>query len=81
MKTNYKYIMMEKLEQKQKTSVWGVKNNHGDYFIGSIRWNPGWRQYCFFPDNEIVFSVGCLKDICEFIVELRKEEQCGGEAE
>lgn len=66
-----KYIHFVKIEEKPKTSVWSVVNNTGDYPIGIIRWNPGWRQYCFYPETDIVFSVGCLQDICQFIKEAR----------
>lgn len=73
MRTDFKYIRMVKIADKPKTSVWEVQNKTGEYSIGIIKWNPGWRQYCFFPDNGIVFSVGCLKDICEFIEGIKRD--------
>lgn len=74
MKTDFQYIRMVKIADKPKTSVWEVQNKKGEYSIGIIKWNPGWRQYCFFPDNGIVFSVGCLKDVCNFINELKQHQ-------
>jgi len=75
MRTAYKYINFIKVADKPKTSVWHCNSNSGDYIIGIVKWNPGWRQYCFFPENETVFSNGCMQDISNFIVELRKGEQ------
>jgi hypothetical protein len=71
MKTEYQYIRMEKIRDLPKTSVWEVQNKSGEYSIGIIKWNPGWRQYCLFPDATTVFSIGCLKDICDFINEFK----------
>ena len=74
MKTEFQYINMVKIAEKPKTTVWEVQNKKGDYSLGIIKWNPGWRQYCYFPDDKLVFSAGCLKDICEFIIELRSKQ-------
>jgi hypothetical protein len=73
MKTEFQYIRMEKIRDLPKTSVWEVQNKSGEYSIGIIKWNPGWRQYCFFPDPNTVYSNGCLKDIIEFIASLQEE--------
>jgi hypothetical protein len=74
MKTEFQYIKMVKIANKPKTTVWEVQNKRGDYSLGIIKWNPGWRQYCYFPDDKLVFSVGCLQDICLFITELRSKQ-------
>lgn len=70
-----KYIYFKKIESKPKTSVWSCRNNSGDYQIGIIKWNPGWRQYCFFSEPDMVFSVGCMDDICKFITMLKEEKR------
>jgi len=76
LKTEYNYIIFKKFAQKEKTSVWYCLNKSGDYRLGRIQWNPGWRQYCFFPEpQELVFSAGCLNDICEFMDNLRNWEK------
>jgi len=74
MKTDFKYIKFVKIADKPKTTVWSCQNVKGDYGIGIVRWNPGWRQYCFFPEPEMVFSVGCMQDIIDFIQDLNKSE-------
>ena len=63
----FKYIQFVKVADKPKTSVWSCRNVNGNYEIGVVKWNPGWRQYCFFPAPGTVFSKGCMQDICEFI--------------
>ena len=75
MKTEFKYIQMIKIADKPKTTVWEVQNKNGEYSLGIIKWNPGWRQYCYFPDNNLVFSKGCLENVCEFIKELKGASQ------
>ena len=72
-KTQYKYIHFEKIADKPMTSVWSCRNNTGDYEIGIVKWNPGWRQYCFFPSSDMVFSPGCMKDIIDFIAALAQQ--------
>lgn len=67
-----KYIHFKKIEDKPKTSVWSCRNNSGDYQIGVVKWNPGWRQYCFFSEPDMVFSIGCMEDICKFIKTLKE---------
>ncbi len=77
-KTRFKYIHFVKIDEKPKTTVWSCQNNSGDYSIGLIKWEPGWRQYCFFPEPGMLFSKGCMQDICEFITSLNQEENRAG---
>ena len=78
MKTEYKYIHFIKIEDKPKTSIWMCHNNNSSVGLGRIKWNSGWRQYCYYPRCEAVYSVGCLEDINHFINQLeiqRKEKK------
>lgn len=61
------FIEFNLVEQKPKTSVYAVRNIKSQSVIGWIKWHPSWRQYCFFPEPDCVFSVGCLNDIVSFI--------------
>ena len=65
--SNYKYIHFEKVKDKDKTSVWSCRNNKSNIELGIIKWHPAWRQYCYFPTIEAVYSKGCFKDIIDFI--------------
>jgi hypothetical protein len=76
---NKKYIDFDLVQILPKTSIWAVRNTTSKLIIGYIKWYPGWRQYCFFPNSETVFSLGCLHDINEFIITatmLKNEDKC-----
>jgi len=73
-KTTFQFIHFEKIEEKPKTSVWSCRNNRSSEELGQVRWYPAWRQYCYFPTCQAVYSVGCLEDINSFIGELKKAE-------
>lgn len=68
---DYKYITMIKIEDKPKTSVFAVESKHEDQ-LGIVKWFAQWRQYCFFPEDDCVFSKGCMDDINHFIAELHQ---------
>lgn len=62
-----------KVNKKIKTFL--IINNTYNNVLGEIKWNPKWRQYCFYPTNETIFSVGCLNDINNKITELMNERK------
>jgi len=75
MKTEYKYIYFEdksSLYPKRKTAVWCCFNKSSHLMIATIAWNGRWRQYCFFPEKDTVFSSGCMDDIIDFINQLKQ---------
>ena len=67
----YEYIHFEKMADLSKTSVWVCRNNRSLGELGIVKWHPTWRQYCYFPTGQAVYSQGCLKDIQSFINILR----------
>lgn len=69
------YIEFELVEKKPKTDVYHVVNTNENIVIGMIRWYGAWRKYCFFPEDDIVLSGGCLHDIEEFINELMEKRK------
>ena len=71
LKTRYKYIHFLKIADKPKTSVWSCCNNKSEEELGQIKWYPGWRQYCYFPTTQAVYSVGCFEDVNDFMRQLR----------
>ena len=72
MKTKYKFIHFIKIEDKTKTSVWDCKSNRTNFLLGVIKWYLPWRQYCFYTMGaDVVFNVGCLEDINDFIRQLK----------
>ena len=67
MKTEFRYIHFVQQASKGITSVWSCRNiHHGDQ-LGVVKWNGAWREYCYFPTVQAVYSVECLRDIAEFI--------------
>lgn len=82
MKTKYKYIEMEKIiikNKKRKTDIYSVKSKSSAWEIGKIKWFPSWRQYCFFPESNTIFSKGCLDDISDFLEQLKQERKTHGD--
>ena len=71
MRTTYQYIHFVEVEKKAKTSVWSCRNNRTGGELGRVEWYGPWRQYCFFPEPTTVFNVTCLKDIIDFLRQLR----------
>ncbi len=72
MKTLYKHIHFRKITDLPKTSVWSCLSNRTKDELGMVKWYPSWRQYCFFPHPETVYSTGCLEDIKDFIRQLKQ---------
>ena len=70
-KTNYKYLHFVKTEDKPKTSVWSCKTRD-DTELGIVKWFSSWRQYCYFPICQAVYSAGCLDDISSFMRQLHE---------
>lgn len=70
-----KYIDFRLLEEKPRTQVWGIYSKSQDIRLGVVRWWGSWRQYCFFPEDGILYSSGCLSDIIAFIGKLMDERK------
>ncbi len=67
------YIEFRRLPSKRKTSVWSVCATRSGKALGVVQWFTGWRQYCFMPLEDTVFSKGCMEDINDFISQLMQE--------
>ena len=75
MKTEYKYIYFEVVEEKPKTKVWGCYNKRTKNILAFVKWYPVWRQYCFFSEQQTVFNTSCLKDVAEFLDQLNEAQK------
>lgn len=67
METKYTFVHFIKVDQKPKTSVWSCRNNRSNNELGEVKWHGPWRQYCYFPTVQAVYSAGCLRDIKDFV--------------
>jgi hypothetical protein len=65
--TESKYLFFVVGEPKPKTEVWQLVSKSQDALLGELKWYAPWRQYCFFPSDETVWSLGCLEDVLAFI--------------
>jgi len=77
MKTKYKFIHFEPMEwlDTGKTKHFDCKNNNDNYSLGIVEWERGWRQYIFSSSGaDVIFSVGCLLDIIDFINQLKNND-------
>lgn len=66
-KTQFLYIHFVQLPGRGSTSVWSCRNTDQGNELGVVKWNCVWRQYCYFPAVQTIYSVGCMRDIIEFI--------------
>lgn len=57
------------------TKIWICENINNGAKLGIIKWYGSWRQYCYFTSPDRIFSVGCLKEISDFIVSRMKERK------
>lgn len=60
------------VDKKPITNVYSVRSKCSKCRLGTIKWHPSWRNYCYFPsiDEETVYSDRCLMSISIFIKEL-----------
>jgi len=67
------YIDYVLIESKPKTDVFQVYSRSSLESLGEIKWYAPWRQYCFFPDEETVWSKGCLNEVNSLIEKFMDE--------
>lgn len=71
MQKKYKYILFNEIHSKNKTKKFECLTTRGDQKLGEVEWYRYWRQYCFFPEENVVFSKGCLDDISDFLSSIK----------
>jgi len=69
---DWKYLNFKHYPQKQgcKTSLYIVHSKSSDAVLGMIKWYGPWRQYCFFPVTDTIWSDECLEDVKIFTRDL-----------
>jgi len=53
-----------------KTEVHHIYHNESEELLGEVKWNCGFRQYCFYPESDTHWSNGCLQEVKEFVGKL-----------
>lgn len=63
----------------KKTNIYVVYKNSihspNKERLGIIKWEGGWRQYVFHPDNSTIWSSGCLEIITKFLKDKNKRQR------
>jgi len=71
MKLKYKFIHFihvgQTVSQIEGHDLWSCRNNRSGEELGEIKWYRPWKQYCYFPTVQAVYSVSCFEDINDFI--------------
>ena len=67
----------DKSYKRQKTKRFNVINKKHGNILGIIKWSNGWRQYCFYPEEDTVWSEDCMNRVGYWIWELNKEHKKG----
>lgn len=55
------------------TKMWRIENTSSGIRVGRVKWNAGWRKYCFFPELATVFDSNCLNEITGFLNSVNEE--------
>lgn len=66
-KTKYKFIHFVNIGENAKPPVWSCRNNRSGEELGIVKWYSRWRQCCYFPTVQAVYSQDCLADIEHFL--------------
>jgi hypothetical protein len=62
-----------------KTKIITIQSKHDKSVLGTIKWKPTWRCYCFYPitNYETFWSVDCLAELVNKLYELKEEHNDG----
>ena len=69
------YIVFQQLIYTGKTKRYEIVSIRNGDILGYIYWKKEWRQYVFNPTFSTVWSIGCLKDIQDFLDNLMNERK------
>ena len=70
-----KYLRFFLISMNPKTMTYEVLSINQGLRLAIIKWYGPWRQYCFYPEANTVWNVGCLQDINKFINDLMAERR------
>lgn len=79
MMSEYKYFTFfsKPRIKNRKTDTWECLANSDGCLLGHIKWYSHWRQYCFFPARETIFSQNCLDDVSNFLEKINQNHKNG----
>ncbi len=69
------YIEFDWVGSTGKTDIWNVLSKSSEYILGQIKWYGAWRQYCFWPSPQTIFSSRCMQDINQAVKQLMEDRR------
>lgn len=69
-----KYLIINKISEKQKTNIYEVVSKSSGIRLATILWYGSWRQYVLEPEEFTIWNDGCLTDIVKFLKELKEKK-------
>jgi len=72
MKTKYKHIYFEQISSLGRFHASYIcRNNKTASMLGHIDWYPDWKRYVFEGGRNCFFDASCLRDIIDFMEQLK----------
>lgn len=71
------FIKLNEIKDTGKTKVFEVLNSLSDLKIGIIKYYPGFRKYCFYPDANTLYDSKCMHELSETLAQLQEERKNG----
>ena len=69
-----KYLIFRELPNPgRKTKIVVVNSARSGKRLASIHWYGAWRQYTLWPEPDTIWNDGCLRDILEYMAEMKAE--------
>lgn len=73
MKTKYNHIHFVKQPTLFENHLaYSCRNNKSKCLLGQIYYYPPWRKFVFCPHGPVFFDKSCLRDIIDFLEQLKK---------
>jgi hypothetical protein len=69
----FKYFNVQRRprEKGRKTHAYWLISRSNSNRLGIIKWYASWRQFCFHPEMDTVWSDDCLACVREFLNDLK----------
>jgi hypothetical protein len=77
MQLDYEYLIFVVQQSTGKTSRYHCTTKSAGALLGEVKWHSPWRQYCYFPQIQAVYSAGCMTDIAHFVKQLNDARKAG----
>jgi hypothetical protein len=57
---------------ESKHNFYSVHSTHTNDLLGSIYYYPKWKEYVFYPNDDTIWSSGCMQEIIDFIKTIKE---------